>query len=81
MTAELPLPEPLVRGDAPAVAAADPFVLDGSRVTLSDLVDVARHGRPVRVTAEALKHTRPSAEWLGGVLAAMERGEPVEPVY
>ncbi|MGW6750003.1 HAL/PAL/TAL family ammonia-lyase [Streptomyces sp. NPDC055006] len=81
MTAELPLPEPLVRGGAPAVAAADPFVLDGSRVTLSDLVDVARHGRPVRVTAEALKHTRPSAEWLGGVLDAMERGEPVEPVY
>ncbi|MFF2503328.1 histidine ammonia-lyase [Streptomyces sp. NPDC058067] len=79
MTAELPSPAPAVRDGA--ADADEPVVLDGGRVTLSDLVGVARHGRPVRVTDEALKRILPSAEWLGGVLDAMERGEPVEPVY
>ncbi|MEU6659095.1 histidine ammonia-lyase [Streptomyces sp. NPDC046821] len=79
MTTELPSPAPALR--AGAAATEEPLVLDGSRVTLADLVGVARHGRQVRVDEKALERMRPSAEWLGGVIGAMERGEPVEPVY
>ncbi|WP_427015547.1 HAL/PAL/TAL family ammonia-lyase [Pseudarthrobacter sp. P1] len=58
-----------------------PVVLGLGRSTLADLVDVARHRRPVVVDAEALARMAPSQEWLGNVMDDMAAGKETAPIY
>lgn len=59
--------EPLVLGDAP--------------LTLDDLVDVARHHRPVELGPAGEKSMAPSAAWVSGLAANLTEGGTARPVY
>lgn len=60
---------------------AEPVVIGAARATLDELVQVARHRRPVVVDEAALARMKPSEEWLGGVMERMEAGEDTAPIY
>ncbi|WP_426978158.1 HAL/PAL/TAL family ammonia-lyase [Pseudarthrobacter sp. O4] len=58
-----------------------PVVLGTHRTTLQDLIDVARHRRPVVVDEQALARMKPSQEWLDGVMDEMKAGKKTAPIY
>ena len=56
-------------------------VLGIHRATLEDLVQVARHRRPVVVDQAALARMKPSEDWLNGVMDDMKAGKDTAPIY
>ena len=56
-------------------------VLGTHRATLEDLVQVARHRRPVVVDQAALARMKPSEDWLNGVMDDMKAGKDTAPIY
>jgi histidine ammonia-lyase len=56
-------------------------VLGIHRATLEDLVQVARHRRPVVVDPAALARMKPSEDWLNGVMDDMKAGKETAPIY
>lgn len=59
----------------------DAVVLGIHRATLEDLVQVARHRRPVVVDDAALARMKPSEDWLNGVMDDMKAGKDTAPIY
>ncbi|MBB6407017.1 histidine ammonia-lyase [Arthrobacter sp. AZCC_0090] len=58
-----------------------PVVLGTHRATLQDLIQVARHRRPVVVDEQALARMKPSQDWLDGVMDDMRAGKETAPIY
>jgi len=58
-----------------------PLHLGKSPITLVDLIDVARHGRAAALTEAARAAMRVSEEWVAGLSAQMDRGEPTQAIY
>ncbi|MDH6232240.1 histidine ammonia-lyase [Mesorhizobium soli] len=50
-------------------------------ITLEDLIDVARHRRAVVLTDAARAAMRVSEDWVAGLSAQMDRGEPTQAIY
>ncbi|WP_028266860.1 HAL/PAL/TAL family ammonia-lyase [Arthrobacter sp. MA-N2] len=59
----------------------EPVVLGTHRATLQDLIQVARHRRPVVVDEQALARMKPSQDWLDGVMDDMRAGKETAPIY
>ncbi|UVJ40120.1 histidine ammonia-lyase [Arthrobacter sp. CJ23] len=59
----------------------DAVVLGIHRATLEELVQVARHRRPVAVDEAALARMKPSEDWLKGVMDDMKAGKDTAPIY
>jgi len=49
--------------------------------TLSDLVDVARHRRRVKLAPGVAERMAPSREWIEGVIEGMSAGKETAPIY
>ncbi|MCX2749553.1 histidine ammonia-lyase [Arthrobacter sp. MI7-26] len=58
-----------------------PVVLGTHRATLQDLIQVARHRRPVVVDEQALARMKPSQDWLDAVMDDMRAGKETAPIY
>lgn len=58
-----------------------PLALGTRRATLEDLVQVARHRRPVVVDEQTLSRMKPSQDWLDGVMDDMRAGKETAPIY
>jgi histidine ammonia-lyase len=55
--------------------------LGQNSISLDDLIDVARHRRPVALTEAACAAMRVSEEWVAKLSAQMDRGEPTQAIY
>ncbi|WP_270256408.1 HAL/PAL/TAL family ammonia-lyase [Kocuria marina] len=55
--------------------------LGAERLTLEDVVDVARHRRGISLSSRALETMAPSAQWVSSLTQAMREGRPVDAVY
>ncbi len=51
------------------------------RTTLEDLIQVARHRRPVAIDEAVFKVMEPSRNWLQGVVDSMGPGQDTPPIY
>ncbi|WP_366933971.1 HAL/PAL/TAL family ammonia-lyase [Brevibacterium renqingii] len=59
----------------------DELVIGLDPASLSDLVDVARFRRRIRLDPELEQHCAKSRKWLEDVIERMRAGEPVEAIY
>ena len=63
------------------LAEAAPVTIGVHRATLDDLIQVARHRRPVVIDEAVFETMRPSQEWLQGVVDQMGPGKQTPPIY
>ena len=63
------------------LAEAAPVRIGIRRATLEDLIQVARHRRPVVIDEAVFEAMRPSQEWLQGVVDSMGPGKQTPPIY
>ena len=60
---------------------SEPLVLGAGTSTLDDLVQVARHRRPVALAAEVTDRIASSRDWLDSVVSSMDPEVPTRPIY
>ncbi len=58
-----------------------PLHLGQAPITLDDLIDVTRHGRAVLLADAARAAMKVSEDWVAGLSAQMDRGEPTQAIY
>lgn len=58
-----------------------PVRIGEHRATLDDLIQVARHRRPVVIDDAVFEVMRPSQDWLQGVVDSMGKGTETPPIY
>ena len=63
------------------LAETAPVTIGVHRATLDDLIQVARHRRPVVIDEAVFEAMRPSQEWLQGVVDQMGPGKQTPPIY
>ena len=63
------------------LAETEPVTIGVHRATLDDLIQVARHRRPVVIDDAVFEAMRPSQEWLQGVVDQMGPGKQTPPIY
>lgn len=59
----------------------EPVTIGVHRTTLEDLIQVARHRRPVLIDDAIFDVMRPSQDWLQGVVDSMGPGKDTPPIY
>ncbi|MFL4473691.1 histidine ammonia-lyase [Paeniglutamicibacter sp. MACA_103] len=63
------------------LAETAPVTIGVHRATLDDLIQVARHRRPVIIDDAVFDAMAPSREWLDGIVDAMGPGKQTPPIY
>ncbi|MBV1778865.1 histidine ammonia-lyase [Paeniglutamicibacter sp. ABSL32-1] len=63
------------------LAETAPVTIGLHRATLDDLIQVARHRRPVIIDDAVFGAMAPSREWLDGIVDAMGPGKQTPPIY
>lgn len=58
-----------------------PVTIGVHRVTLDDLIQVARHRRPLLIDEAVFETMEPSRKWLQGVVDSMGQGTNTPPIY